>query len=269
LFKEGCASGCDDPELLRRFVEARDEAAFEVLIRRHGPLVIDVCRSVLPNAADVEDAFQTTFLLLARKAGSIRKAASLASWLHGAAYRTSCRARTGIGRRARHEGGLPLRQLPHRSDDLAWREVRQILHEEMDALLDRYRIPLLLCYLEGLTQDKAAASLRIARSTFKVRLERGRELLRDRLVRRGLGPSALVVATAWPLARQIRFADSIVISTMKSATDVAAGGTGSSVVSAEVASILKGRLDTMKYANLKTAIALSWASALLAPEPRV
>src|SRR5258707_4027127 len=111
-----------DQELLRQFRSKRDEAAFHTLLRRHGSMVLDVCRNVLGNEADAEDAFQATFLILVRKANSIRKAASLASWLHGVAYRTALRARADSARRQRHEARAPERSLTTDPDELTWRE---------------------------------------------------------------------------------------------------------------------------------------------------
>ncbi len=165
-----------DQELLRRFLGERDETAFDALLRRHGPMVLDVCRGVLVNEADAEDAFQATFLLLARKAESIRKATSLASFLHGVAYRTALKARADSARRQRHEARAPRRSTTADSDELMWREVRQIVHEELDRLLERHRTALVLCYLEGKTQDEAAVQLGLAKGTLKGRLERGRAL---------------------------------------------------------------------------------------------
>src|SRR5262245_36697308 len=115
-----------DQGLLRRFLGERDEAAFAALLRRHGPMVLDVCRGVLGNEADAEDAFQATFLTLARKAESIRKAASLASWLHGVAYRTALRARADSTRRQRHEARAPQRSATTDPDELTWREIRRV-----------------------------------------------------------------------------------------------------------------------------------------------
>ena len=178
-----------DQALLQEFRDRGDQAAFEALLHRHGPLVLGVCRSVRGCAADAEDAFQATFIILARKAASIRKTASVSSWLHGVAHRTALKARA----REKNEARTPGRPASD-PDDLAWQEVRQVLHEELSGLAERYRAPLVACYLEGKTQDEAAARLRMARSTLKERLERGRSLLRTRLVRRGFGPAALLAA---------------------------------------------------------------------------
>jgi RNA polymerase sigma factor (sigma-70 family) len=188
-----------DEELLRRFATGRDGAAFHALLRRHGPMVLDVCRAVLRNEADAEDAFQATFLALARGPGSIRRAAALGSWLYGVAYRTALKAQAGEAKRRRHEARAPGRAAPAAAD-LTWGEIQRALHEELNALAERHRAPLVLCYLQGKTQDEAAALLGLAKGTLKRRLEQGRALLRARLVRRGLGPAAALAVSAWPSA---------------------------------------------------------------------
>src|SRR5262249_42773138 len=188
-----------DGGLLQRFHAQRDQAAFHTLLRRHGPMVLDVCRGVLGDGPDADDAFQATFLVLTQKGGSIRKGASLGSWLHGVARRTALKARAQSAVRQKHEARAPQQQASE-ADNLNWREVRQVLHEELGGIPERYREPLVMCYLEGATQQRAGARLGLAVRTLRDRLERGRELLRLRLVRRGLGPAAVLVATAWPSA---------------------------------------------------------------------
>src|SRR5215468_4584833 len=142
-----------DQDLLQQFVVRHDEAAFLELLRRHGPMVLGVCRALLPNEADAEDAFQATFLIFVRKAPSIRKTASLASWLHGVAYRTARRAQTEFARRHKHERQAARREASA-PDELTWPSVQQVLHEELSRLSERYRAPLTLCYLQGKTLDE-------------------------------------------------------------------------------------------------------------------
>src|SRR5262245_62140830 len=207
-----------DRALLQRFRSQHDDAAFHTLLRRHGPMVLDVCRGVLGDGPDADDAFQATFLVLAQKAGSIRKEVSLGSWLHGVAYRTALKARARSAARQKHEGRAPVRQVSH-ADDLSWREVRQVLHEELGGIPERYREPLVMCYLKGATQQRAAARLGLAERTLQDRLQRGRELLRLRLVRRGLGPAAILAVAAWPAAAAV--STPLVDSTVKAAISVA------------------------------------------------
>jgi RNA polymerase sigma factor (sigma-70 family) len=178
-----------DPELLGRFSASRDEAAFHGLLRRHGPMVLDVCRNVLGDDADAEDAFQATFLILAQKAAVIRKQSSVGSWLYGVAYRTALKARAERATRHKHEGRAARPAADAPADDRTWREIKQVVHEELNRVSECYRAPLVLCYLEGLTQDDAAKSLGVSKATVKKRLERGRALLRVRLVRPGPWPA--------------------------------------------------------------------------------
>src|SRR5262245_31575820 len=163
-----------DLELLGRFRAQRDEAAFHALVHRHGRMVFDVCRNVLGNEADAEDAFQVTFLILAQRAGAIRKQASVGSWLFGVAYRTALKARTCLAKRQKHEARAPRQPSSENPDVLAWREVQRVLHEELNGLSECYRAPLVLCYLEGKTQVEAAAALGVSAATVNKRLEQGR-----------------------------------------------------------------------------------------------
>jgi cytochrome c peroxidase len=244
-----------DHYLLEQFSNQRDEAAFGTLLRRHGGMVLDVCRSVLGNEADVEDVFQATFLVLARKAGSIRKTGSVGSWLHGVAFRTAMKVRLQSTTRQKNEALAPLRTTTE-LDDLTWREVRQVLHEELTGLAERYRVPLVACYLEGKTQNEAAAQLGLAKSTLKERLERGRTLLQARLVRRGLGPLAVVAVVAWPLADASASLPGMLVSNTLQAASLVAGGQIVAAVglSARVAALTEGVLKTMLLAKVKTAV---------------
>lgn len=178
-----------ETELLERFISANDQTAFRTLIDRHGPMVLAVCRSVLDELHDVEDAFQSTFLVLVQNASRIRRGASLGPWLHRVALRVSLRARaTAAQRRAREKRrSRPEAEPGH---DLAEIVTRPVLHEELNRLPDRYRLPLVLCYLEGKTNEQAAALLRWPVGTVKGRLWRARGQLRDRLSRRGLIPTS-------------------------------------------------------------------------------
>jgi RNA polymerase sigma factor (sigma-70 family) len=244
-----------DHKLLQRFIDLRDEAAFHTLLRRHGAMVFDVCRSVLGNEVDAEDAFQATFLILARKAASIRKAASVGSWLHGVAYRTAREARARSTTRNKSEARAPTREMTEQ-DHLTWREVREVLHEELTGLPERYRVPLVMCFLEGKTQDQAAAQLGLAKSTVKERLERGKEFLRARLVRRGLGPAALLVAAAWPAAiASACLPSTFIASTVKAAGLSAVGQATTGVISTKVTALTEGVMKAMFLTKLKIAAA--------------
>ncbi len=184
-----------DCELLERFVEAHDEAAFTALIERHGPMVLGVCRRTLPSFHDAEDASQATFLVLARKANAIRKKASLGSWLHGVACRSAAKLKRNHARRTMRERGV---QAPVQRDpvtELGWREAEAILDGELQRLPERYRAPLILCYLECRTRDEASKQLGLSSGSLHGRLERARSMLRKRLTQRGLSLSAVLSAT--------------------------------------------------------------------------
>jgi cytochrome c peroxidase len=252
-----------DQVLLKQFTERQDEAAFGTMLYRHGPMVLDVCRSVLRNEADAEDAFQATFLILARNAASIRKTTSVGSWLHGVALRTALKARARVSTREKNEARAPERQASD-ADDLAWREVQQVLHEELTGLAQRYRDPLVAYYLEGKTQEETAAQLGLAKSTLKERIERGRSLLRARLVRRGLGPVAILAAAAWPAAAHASVPVALASSTMKVASLVAGGQAASAVASANVAALTEGVPKTMLLTKLKLITAVLVGVALMA-----
>lgn len=187
-----------DHELLERFLATRDGGAFQALVLRHGPMVYRVCRRVIPSEHDAEDAFQTTFLVLARKAGTIRKRTSLASWLHGVANRTALEARAASGRRRKHEtrvaGGTEQEPGAGLADERTWKELRSVLDAELEQLPEDLRAPLVLCYLQGMTQDEAALELETSKATLRRNLERGRELLAARLTRRGVTLSAALFA---------------------------------------------------------------------------
>jgi RNA polymerase sigma factor (sigma-70 family) len=184
-----------DEMLLQRFVEARDETAFTVLIERHGPMVLGVCRRALGNTDDAEDAFQATFLVLARKAAAIHTTASLGSWLYRVARSVSANQRRERSRREQRERGVPSPASRDPAAEVSWREVQAALDEELDRLPEGYRGPFVLCYLEGLTRDEAAARLGVSPGALHGRLERGRKLLGDRLIRRGLTLSAVLAAS--------------------------------------------------------------------------
>lgn len=181
-----------DADLLARFRESRDPAAFETIVLRHGPRVLSACRQVLDNEADVEDAFQATFVVLMRDAKAVRTGRSLPHWLFGVAHRIALQARAARKRRERLEAGAEAKR--ELTPDLSWREACAILHEELARLPEIHRRPLMSCYLEGLTRDEAAAQLGRTAGSVKKSLERGRELLRKRLTWRGVTLSTGLLA---------------------------------------------------------------------------
>src|SRR6266851_4333308 len=196
LVGAGPAGGLADADLLQRFLSQLDQAAFEVLIWRHGPMVWNVCQRLLHHQHDAEDAFQATFLAFVRKAGSIRRPNSLGSWLYKVAYRVALRARVKAAQQARHETHdvdmLPARAAQSESGH----NLGPVLDDEVNRLPLKYRLPFVLCYLEGKTTDEASQELGCPRGTVATRLAWARERLRRRLTRRGLAVSAGVLATS-------------------------------------------------------------------------
>lgn len=202
LFGVGAVAGWTDGQLLDRFVTGDGggtDLTFAALVERHGPMVLRVCGKVLADPHDAQDAFQATFLILAQRAGTIRRRESVGSWLHGVAVRVARVARAAAARRRAHEQrAAALISTTHASSSFDLTDLGPALHEELERIPKQYRAPLVLCYLEGLTHEQAAEHLRWPVGTVRSRLARGRERLRGRLVRRGLAPSvgALGLLTA-------------------------------------------------------------------------
>src|SRR5437762_11399301 len=187
-----------DGELIQRFRDARDEAAFAALLHRHGPLVLGVCHRILYNSHDAEDAFQATFLLLVRKAHTIVKLGSVASWLHGVAHRVAVRLKKDVARRRQRERQACRPMASDQLKEIVWCDLRAMLDEEVQRLPARCREPFALCYLEGKTNAEAARLLGCPKGTVQSRLTHARELLRAALARRGLVLSASLLATMMP-----------------------------------------------------------------------
>jgi RNA polymerase sigma factor (sigma-70 family) len=223
-----------DGELLERFVARREETAFALLVQRHGPMVLAVCRRVLHDVHAAEDAFQAAFLVLARRSASIRKRGSLASWLHAVAQRIALRARArAAAQRSRERQAADMARAAA-LDELTWRELRSILDEEIGALPERYRAPVVLCYLEGKSYDQAARELGWPKSSLASRLSRARGVLRGRLTRRGVALSAAALAAGLAgRAAGAAVPALLAINTVKGASLVAAGKTAAGALSAE------------------------------------
>lgn len=240
-----------DRELLDRFTARREEAAFAVLVQRHGPMVLRVCRRVLGDATAAEDAFQATFLILARKSASIVKRHSLRCWLCGVAYRVATRAKAADARRCRHEKQASNSAAAQPGDDQSWRELRSVLDEELNQLAEQYRAPLVLCYLEEQTRDQAAQELGLSLRTLDRRLERGRELLRHRLTRRGFAVGVGLFATLILNNARAAVPATLANSTIPAALDFATGKTAAA--GAASAALAKEVLNTMIMTKLKIA----------------
>jgi RNA polymerase sigma factor (sigma-70 family) len=264
------SEGASDAELLDRFVNCRDEAALAALVSRHGPMVLRVCQRVLGNFHDAEDVFQATVLVLARRAGAIRRRNSVAAWLHGVAHRLSRKALASKLRRQQHEVACLVLHPPDPHGDplaqLTARELVTVVDVELQRLPDVYRLPVILCCLDGRTQDEAARLLGWSPGSVKGRLERGRARLHARLVRRGLTLSAALAAVE--AARST--ASSAVIAqllapTIRGAVAFAALQTATpDGISAEAAALAGNLVKGMALAKLKIATALVLACCVLA-----
>jgi RNA polymerase sigma factor (sigma-70 family) len=251
------SSGADasDGQLLRRFADQRDEAAFAALVQRHGPMVLGVCRRVLRNTHEAEDAFQATFLVLVRKKNAIARPELLGNWLFGVAYRTALEARRRQLRRRAHETEVANMPEAIANPDRAAPDLRPLLDEEVRRLPEKYRAPVVLCYLQGKTTEEAAGLLGCPKGTVFSRLAWARERLRNRLTRRGLAVPAGVFATL--LARDTAAATvpaAVVAVTVRAARALAAGTT-TGLVSAKVIALTEGVMRAMLFAKLKSVAA--------------
>jgi RNA polymerase sigma factor (sigma-70 family) len=235
-----------DACLLERWLDGRDEAAFELVVWRHGPMVLGVCQRLLRHVQDAEDAFQATFLTLVRKAGSIAKRETLACWLYRVAYRVALRARTAAAkRRAQEIKSMDL--LPAEpAQDLIWRDLRPVLDEEVNRLPAKLRGPFVLCYLEGKTNEQAARELGCPLGTVISRLARGRQRLRGRLARRGLAIcGGLSLAGLCRAEAAAALPGPLVLRAIKAAVLMAAGKAVTGGISAPVIALTNGMVRTM------------------------
>jgi RNA polymerase sigma factor (sigma-70 family) len=240
------ADSLSDAELLDRFVAGRDEAAFAALVRRHGPMVFGVCRRLLRQTQDAEDAFQATFLVLADRGATIRKRESLASWLYGVARRLANRARGDAGSRVPEEAASAA---PGPAEDAAARELQALLDEELGRLPRNYRLALLLCGLCGRTHQEAAREIGCPPGSVSGHLARGREMLRDRLARRGVAlPAAALVVVFERMVHAVPPA-------LSQATAAAAGRAARDFFSPRVIALKEGLVRAM--------IAAKWRGGLL------
>src|SRR5262249_3556382 len=182
-----------DADLVDQFVRRNDQAAFAALLERHGPMVLGVCRRLLADTHEADDAFQATFLIFLQKARSLRDPASLGNWLHGVAYRVARRARAVAARRRASERQVAEMAAAETSPDSSWQELRPLLDEDSARLPHKYQAPVVLCYLEGKTYTEAAHVLGWAAGTVSGRLARARDKLRSRLALRGLALSVTLL----------------------------------------------------------------------------
>ena len=256
LITRQTGSALTDAQLLENFVTRREEASFEVLVWRHGAMVLALCKRVLRDSHEAEDAFQATFLVFARKATSIGRGEVVAAWLYKVAYRVALRLRAAAAKRSAAGEPTDAIPAPEAAGDLDWLDLKPVLDDEIARLPEKYRAPFVLCYLEGRTNEEAAALIGCPKGTVLSRLSRGRERLRERLARRGVALSA----TAFALALTHNAASAsvpapLVISTTGAAVPFAAG-TAVQLVPAHVAALAEGVLKTMTLIKAKIAAAL-------------
>lgn len=242
-----------DQELLERYMRQRDQTAFAALVQRHGPMVRAVCRRLVGQAADADDAFQATFLVLLQRAQCIRKCQSLGSWLHGVAYRVAMRTKNQQARRCRASDLAKREPVADAALEAARRELCALLDQEVQRLPEKCRAPVVLCYLESRTRDEAARQLGWSLRTLDRRLARGRELLRTRLLRCGVTmPATLLIAGLSEEGAQAVVPAVLMKSTVEVATAFGAGG----AVSAPVAALAGAFLRSMAIAKAKAVAVL-------------
>lgn len=284
LFAEPLPDDQADSTLLRRFLDRGDEAAFSILVKRHGPVVMRVCRQVLGNQEDAEDAFQATFLVLARKAASVRQGEALAAWLYRVAYHIAVQARSRSAKRQVYEKEVAAMRKEETVNLSDWDDVWPVLHDEVNRLPAKLRTPVVLCYLNGKTNEEAADQLKWPVGTVKTRLSQGRDMLRDRLSRRGVViPFGLLGAALLAETQATAAVPATLVAATVRAAALASAGQAAAVagVSAQVASLADQAVATLFIGKVKTlaaSVALSlgvaaggvgvWSHQQQADEPK-
>jgi RNA polymerase sigma factor (sigma-70 family) len=244
--------GPADEQLLESFLAQRDNCAFEALLRRHGPMVLGVCRRVLGNVHDAEDAFQATFLVLVRRAASVYPRRAVGAWLYGVAYRTAMKARVMAARRRAREKRVAQRCSQSRTKSEVWDELSALLDYELSRLPEKYRTPVVLCDLEGRRRKDVARQLGWPEGTLSGRLARARALLARRLSRRGVALSGgALAAVLSQSAASASVPVPLTVSTTKFAALLAAGHAAVGAIPAPVAALTEGVIRTMSMIRLK------------------
>jgi RNA polymerase sigma factor (sigma-70 family) len=256
------AADFSDGELLDRYLARQDQDAFEALVRRLGPMVFGVCRRILGNSHDVEDAFQASFLVLVRKAASIVPRENVAGWLHGVAYRAALKARSNLNRLRARERQVQNLPEPVTLEEGIWQDVVPLLDRELHRLPPKLRLPIVLCHLEGKTRKEAASQLGWPPGTVAGRLAEGRALLARRLARYGVRVSAGMLAAVLPQqASSACVPMALVSSTVQAAMSRAAGKAAAG--SASAAAIAEGVIKAMLLTRLKIVSSLVLVLALV------
>ncbi len=253
LFSRGTVSGLSEGQLLARFVGERDEVAFEAIVSRHGPMVLGICRRLLEDPHDVEDAFQATFLVLVRKARQLRDRDLLANWLYGVAPRVATRSRRDRSLRRVRERTDIAKDMVTSPEDVDRLELGSVIDAEVARLPARFRTPIVLCYFEGLTHDQAAERMNCPVGTVRSRMSKGRELLRSRLSRRGLAPTPALLAIGPISGLAPAVPPALLFKTIAAATSVAAGRSMvAAIASTSAIALTQGVLRTMSISRWMT-----------------
>ncbi len=261
VFRDGSLVGMPDRQILERFVESRDEMAFEAILARDGAMVRRVCKQMLFNPHDVDDAVQAVFLVFVRKARWIQIEGSLGPWLYSVAGRVAARARADRRKQWEREGSYSEQLEPSDCAPGEHFEVNRVIHDELGRLPERLRAPLVLCYLEGLTHDLAARELECPVGTVRSRLARGRDLLQRRITRRGLALSAAGLGGILESNASAAVCSHLPVSLVRSITSLAVGTVPSNGMGliTPLAMILEGVLNMLpikKIAVLATAVSV-------------
>jgi RNA polymerase sigma factor (sigma-70 family) len=261
-------AGLRDDQLLACFFKERDDAAFAALVDRYGPLVYGVCRRILNNSNDADDAFQATFLVLVRKGATLREPGKLASWLYGVAYRTARKLKAKAALRTKSErqaSEMPTKSDPAKKDhsDMTYEELQAVLDEEISQLPEKYALPLVLCYLEGKTNAQAAKQLGWPEGSISRRLSRARELLRSRLARRGLALSVALITAVFARPAVASVSRELLAATTRAATLAAEGVSLDELVSPATAKVINDVVAGMSAASKFTIPTILAVASLL------
>jgi RNA polymerase sigma factor (sigma-70 family) len=259
LFAEGSLTGLRDDQLLERYLARRDELAFETLVERHAAMVLAVCRRSLADPGDLDDAFQATFLVLARRSCVVRDQKALASWLFGVARRVCLLANRAASRRRKHERRAAEQRVSSLNDAREPDESWALVYEEIERLPSSYRLPVVLCLMEGRSRAEAADALRWTEGMVRGRLARARRLLRSRLIRRGVAPATALAA----LARPGTAAGPVPRELIENAAHVATGrvAAGAVVLSEGVIKMMFIKKLTLAASVLFGTVLVGWAAA--------
>ena len=251
IFRGETISGLSEWQLLARYLEQRDEIAFAALVARHGPMVLGTCRRMLATESDVDDAFQATFLVLVRRARVLGPRDAIGPWLHGVAARVSMHLRSQAARRRRIETIAPEHSAIAAGPLAHDGELAAVLDQEVNRLPAKYRSPIVLCYLEGHTHEEAARELKWPLGTVKGRLARARDLLRGRLLRRGIAPSIALLGVSFAREASASLEREFLEQTVSNCMKVTLGRASVETVSVSIAALVKGALSAMIIEKLK------------------